>query len=75
MEAILNFLNGKKTYLTCALALIVIALWMGGLLEPGTAEQALIALGFGGAITLRAAIAKAQAAQQAGQASPPTNQS
>lgn len=55
----LTWLSGKKTYLMGAAGLAVIALWMLGYVGADTAEKALIALGFGGAITLRAAITKA----------------
>lgn len=61
MLNMLNFLSGKKTYIASGCALIVIALWIYGAIETDTAEKALVALGFGGAITLRAAITKAAA--------------
>lgn len=61
MLNILNFLSGKKTYIVSGCALVVIACWMFGVIEQDTAEKALVALGFGGAITLRAAITKAAA--------------
>lgn len=61
MDAILNFLSGKKTYLMSALGLVVIGLWLFGVIDQAIAEKALVALGFGGAISLRAAVAKSEA--------------
>jgi hypothetical protein len=58
MKGILEFLSGKKTYILAAGALAVIACWMGGLIGDDIANQALVALGFGTVITLRAAITK-----------------
>lgn len=55
----LEFLNGKKTYLISFAGLAVIGAWMLGMIDGDVAEKALAALGFGGAITLRAGIAKA----------------
>lgn len=67
MLSILNFLSGKKTYIVSGCALVVIGLWMFGAIETDAAEKALTALGVGGMITLRAAIAKANAS------TPPAN--
>lgn len=61
MDAILNFLSGKKTYLMSGLALVVMGLWLFGVIDQAVAEKALVALGFGGAISLRAAVAKSEA--------------
>lgn len=61
MDALLNFLSGKKTYLMSALGLVVIGLWLFGVIDQAIAEKALVALGFGGAISLRAAVAKSEA--------------
>lgn len=55
MNKILEMLAGKKTYLVSALGLIVVGLWIFGAIDDGMATKALTALGFGGAITLRAA--------------------
>ena len=54
----LEFLSGKKTYIVGALGMGVTGLWMFGMISADQATQALTALGFGGAMTLRAAIAK-----------------
>lgn len=68
MNTILDLLNGKKTYLVSGAALLVVAGWMFGYIDQAIAEKALVALGFGGAITLRAGIAKSEAkAEQATQ--------
>lgn len=55
----LELLNGKKTYIVSGLGLVVCGLWIFGVVDGETASQALAALGFGGAITLRSGIAKA----------------
>ena len=69
MNSVLSFLNGKKTYIVVLLGLVVIGASMLGVIDTETANSALVALGLGGAVTLRAAIAKAQAAaEQATQA-------
>lgn len=54
----LAFLSGKKTYLIALTGLAVIGAWMMGWVDGDVAEKALAALGFGGAITLRAGLAK-----------------
>lgn len=56
----LNFLSGKKTYLVSGAGLVVVGLWMFGVIGTDIAAQGLTALGFGGAIALRSAIAKAE---------------
>ncbi len=58
MNAILELLSGKKTYLVSAAGLAVIGLWMAGMIDTAIAEKALAALGFGAAIALRAGVAK-----------------
>lgn len=55
----LDFLSGKKTYLLSVAGLAVIGAWMLGWVDSEVAEKALAALGFGGAIALRAGLAKA----------------
>lgn len=61
MDSIVNLLSGKKTYFMSALALIVIGLWMFGLVDDVVAAKALVILGFGTQISLRAATAKSEA--------------
>lgn len=61
MDAMLTFLSGKKTYFMSGLGLLVIALWIFGVIDEVIAGKALAALGFGGAITLRSAVAKSEA--------------
>jgi hypothetical protein len=56
----LEFLSGKKTYIVSGLGLVVCGLWMVSVIDDATATKALTALGFGGAITLRAAVTKSQ---------------
>lgn len=58
MNNAIAYFKGKKTYICGALALAVVAAWMAGMIDNDTATKALDALGFGVAITLRAAIAK-----------------
>jgi hypothetical protein len=59
---VLAFLNGKKTYITATLALLVVGLWSFQIVDDGMATQALVALGFGGMITLRHAMTTTSAA-------------
>tara|TARA_R110000787_G_scaffold97288_1_gene200897 strand:+ start:73 stop:291 length:219 start_codon:yes stop_codon:yes gene_type:complete len=54
-----TFLSGKKTYLTGAIAAVVMGLSMYGVIPAGTADQILVVLGFGGLVTLRSAVATA----------------
>lgn len=61
MDSVMNFLSGKKTYLMSGAGLLVIGLWIFGVIDQAIAEKALVALGFGGAITLRSAVAKSEA--------------
>lgn len=61
MNQIVEFLSGKKTYLVSAMGLVVVGLWIYGVIDDALAGKALTALGFGGAITLRAATAVQQA--------------
>lgn len=61
MDTMLNFLSGKKTYFVSGLGLLVLGLWIFGVIDQAIAEKALAALGFGGAITLRSAVAKSEA--------------
>lgn len=61
MDTILNLLSGKKTYLLSALALMTVGLWMYGVIDDAIAMRALVALGFGTQVTLRAATAKSEA--------------
>lgn len=56
MGKILEKLKGSRTFLVGAAGLTVIALQVFGLVDPDTAATALTALGFTGAITLRAAM-------------------
>lgn len=58
MGKVITFLSGKKTYIMGAGGLLVVGLWMGGVISDDIATQALAALGFGGIITLRAAVSK-----------------
>ena len=51
---VIEFLQGKKTYIVGGAALLVVGLWIGGIVDDTMAAQALSALGFGGVITLRA---------------------
>ncbi|MDP1795903.1 MAG: hypothetical protein Q8K78_00400 [Planctomycetaceae bacterium] len=55
----LKFLQGKKTYIVVAGALIVTGVHLVGLIDLETTEMALVALGFGGLATLRAGIVNA----------------
>lgn len=61
MNQIMEFLSGKKTYIVSAMGLIVVGLWIFGVIDEAMAGKALTALGFGSAITLRAATAVQQA--------------
>lgn len=61
MDSILTLLSGKKTYLMSACGLVVIGLWMFGLIDDLIATKALVILGFGTQISLRAATAKSEA--------------
>lgn len=67
MQAMIDFLSGKKTYLTIGCALLVLLAGMQGWIDPESANKALEALGLGAIVAVRAAIAKqqAQAAQTA----------
>ena len=56
MNKIIEFLKGKKTYIQSGIALVVIALWMGGYIDEVTAAPILAMLGFGSAISLKAGI-------------------
>lgn len=58
---ILKFLQGKKTYILVAAALVVAGLHLAGVLDEGAANTALTVLGFGGIATLRAGIVNALA--------------
>lgn len=53
-----EWLKGKKTYIVAALGAIVLGLQLAGLISPEIATTAYTALGLGGAVTLRAAIAE-----------------
>lgn len=55
MGDFLKLLEGKKTYISSALAGIVIALHLSGVLTLEQANMALAALGFAGIAALRAA--------------------
>ncbi|MDZ4254245.1 MAG: hypothetical protein U1A72_16885 [Sulfuritalea sp.] len=55
----MSFLSGKKTYLVAIAAGAVIAAQQLGWLDAEAANTILAALGVGGAVTLRQAIAKA----------------
>lgn len=54
----MNFLSGKKTYILGALGLLTIGGYLAGLISVDTANILLPIFGFGGLITLRAAVAK-----------------
>lgn len=58
MTNLIAFLDGKKTYILAFLALVTIGLFMGGVIDRELAENLLLAFGFGGVITLRAAVSK-----------------
>jgi len=47
-------LKGYKTYIVGALGLAVTGMWLAGVIDTATANQCIVALGFGGMITLRA---------------------
>lgn len=70
MQPILKFLQGKKTYILVACALVVAGMDLSGVIDDGAANTALAVLGFGSVATLRAGIvnalaqAKAEAAAQ-----------
>lgn len=61
MDTVLNFLSGKKTYLVNAIGLLVLGLWIFQVIDTDVAMKALIALGLGGQISLRSAVAKSEA--------------
>jgi len=52
----MNFLSGKRTYILAAAALLTIAGNLLGYVDADTANTLLAILGFGGLITLRAAV-------------------
>ena len=56
MGKFLEALKGKRTFIAGFAGLAVIAGQVFGLIDPDTAATALAALGFTGAITLRAAL-------------------
>lgn len=58
MDAIKNFLSGKKTYIIAACMAIVVLAQQAGLITADQGNQLLEVLGVGGVITLRAAVAK-----------------
>ena len=53
---VLTFLQGKKTYILVACALVVAGLHVGGVLDTDSTNIALAALGMGSLATLRSAI-------------------
>lgn len=61
MDTVLNFLSGKKTYFVNALGLLVLGLWIFQVIDTDIAIKALVALGLGGQISLRSAVAKSEA--------------
>lgn len=65
MEAILNLLSGKKTYLVSGVGILIVGLWLFGVVEQAMAEKLLTLVGLSGAITLRAAITKTQVQAEA----------
>lgn len=52
----MNFLSGYKTYILGVAALITIALSLFGVIDTNTANILLSVFGFGGLISLRAAV-------------------
>lgn len=60
MQALLDLLKGKKTYLTMAAAAGVFLAAQLNYIDVESANTALTLLGFGGIVTLRAAIAAQQ---------------
>lgn len=54
----MNFLQGYKTYIIGVVALIIIGASMFGIVDANTANTILSILGFGGLISLRAAVSK-----------------
>lgn len=54
----LNFLQGKKTYIVGTAGLVVVGLYLAGILSPDMANVLLTVFGFGGLITLRSAVSK-----------------
>ncbi len=57
MSKLLEFLKGKKTYVIFALGLLVFALKIGGVIDEKVAIDILTALGLGGLLTIRLALA------------------
>jgi len=57
MSKIIEFLKGKKTYVIVTLGLAVFALKIGGILDDQMATDILTALGLGGLLTIRLALA------------------
>lgn len=54
----MNFLEGYKTYILGALALVTIVAAHFGIVDTDTANTLLAVFGFGGLISLRAAVKK-----------------
>lgn len=60
LETFLELINGKKTYIISACAVVVIALGVFGVISNETVEKLLEIIGVSSVITLRHAIAKSE---------------
>lgn len=54
MNKTLEWLKGKKTYITTVIGAIVVVLWWLNIIDSDLADKILILLGFGGIAALRA---------------------
>lgn len=60
MKRLLDWLDGKKTYITAGAGMLVFGAWSLGLIDDETAKTLLGLLGFGGLAFLRAGVAKVE---------------
>ena len=53
-KSLIEFLEGKRTYIVAALGIVTVALWYVGVVDDQGADKLLSLLGFGGLLALRA---------------------